>query len=89
MRPKLGRFHHRLGVETTWISGTDRLYWVHWRKIIREAIPTADRDSLRDILLRLLVGDLVAQLDGVVRFTVPFFQQASVPRFAQGRHDAS
>ncbi len=61
---ELGRFHHRLGVETTWISGTYRMYWMHWGKIIREEIPPADRDALRDILFRLLVGDLMAQLDG-------------------------
>ena len=64
---KLGALHHRLGIEPSWVAGAYILYWRHWQKVLQEQVPEAERDSLRDALFRLLIGDLMVQLDGYAR----------------------
>ncbi|MBU2858385.1 EAL domain-containing protein [Acidithiobacillus ferrooxidans] len=61
---RIGALHHRLGIEPSWIAGAYILYWRHWQKILQVQVPESDRDLLRDALFRLLVGDLMVQLDG-------------------------
>ncbi len=64
---KLGALHHRLGIEPSWVAGAYILYWRHWQKVLQEQVPEIDRDALRDALFRLLIGDLMVQLDGYAR----------------------
>ena len=64
---KIGALHHRLGIEPSWVAGAYILYWRHWQKVLQEQVPEADRDALRDALFRLLIGDLMVQLDGYAR----------------------
>ena len=64
---KLGALHHRLGIEPSWVAGAYILYWRHWQKVLQEQVPEAERDALRDALFRLLIGDLMVQLDGYAR----------------------
>ena len=64
---KLGALHHRLGIEPSWVAGAYILYWRHWQKVLQEQVPEADRNALRDALFRLLIGDLMVQLDGYAR----------------------
>ncbi|MHB8265484.1 MAG: EAL domain-containing protein [Acidithiobacillus ferrivorans] len=64
---KIGALHHRLGIEPSWVAGAYILYWRHWQKVLQEQVPEADRNALRDALFRLLIGDLMVQLDGYAR----------------------
>ncbi|WCE93161.1 EAL domain-containing protein [Acidithiobacillus ferriphilus] len=64
---KLGALHHRLGIEPSWLAGAYILYWRHWQKVLQDQVPEADRNALRDALFRLLIGDLMVQLDGYAR----------------------
>ena len=62
---QVGQLHYRMGVEPAWLAGAYILYWKHWERIIAdEAMPQEDRSTLRGILFRLLIGDLMAQLGG-------------------------
>ncbi len=62
---EVGQMHHRLGVESTWIAGAYILYWNHWERAIADArVAAEDRPALRSVVFRLIVGDLMAQLDG-------------------------
>ena len=61
------RLHHVLGVEPHWVSGAYMLCWRHWASAVEAAVPHGDRMRLREVLFRLLVGDLMAQLDGHAR----------------------
>ena len=61
---KIGALHHHLGIGPSWIAGAYILYWRHWQKILQVQVPESDRDLLRDALFRLLVGDLMVQLEG-------------------------
>ena len=63
----IGGMHHHLGIEPSWVAGAYILYWRHWQKVLQEQVPEAERDSLRDALFRLLIGDLMIQLDGYAR----------------------
>ncbi|WP_308389851.1 EAL domain-containing protein [Acidithiobacillus sp. AMEEHan] len=60
----LGALHHHFGIEPSWIAGGYVLYWRHWQKALQEQVPAGDRSLLRDALFRLLVGDLMIQLEG-------------------------
>ncbi|MES2407719.1 MAG: EAL domain-containing protein [Pseudomonadota bacterium] len=62
---QVGQLHYRMGVEPAWLAGAYILYLKHWERIIAdEAMPQEDRSTLRGILFRLLIGDLMAQLSG-------------------------
>lgn len=61
----IGALHYRLGVESAWVTGAYLLYRNHWEHILASpAIADADRQNLRSIVFRLIVGDLMAQLEG-------------------------
>lgn len=64
---RIGALHHHLGIEPSWVAGAYILYWRHWQKVLQEQVPASDRNLLRDALLRLLIGDLMVQLDGYAR----------------------
>lgn len=64
---RIGAMHHRLGIEPSWVAGAYILYWRHWQKVLQEQVPESDRNQLRDALFRLLIGDLMVQLDGYAR----------------------
>ncbi|MHB8249450.1 MAG: EAL domain-containing protein [Acidithiobacillus sp.] len=64
---RIGALHHHLGVEPSWVAGAYILYWRHWQKVLQEQVPASDRNLLRDALFRLLIGDLMVQLDGYAR----------------------
>ncbi|WP_223306711.1 EAL domain-containing protein [Acidithiobacillus ferrivorans] len=64
---KVGALHHRLGIAPSWVAGAYVLYWRHWQKILQEQVPASDQKVLRDALFRLLIGDLMTQLDGYAR----------------------
>ena len=64
---RIGALHHHLGIEPSWVAGAYILYWRHWQKVLQEQVPASDRNPLRDALFRLLVGDLMVQLDGYAR----------------------
>ncbi|AIA56795.1 EAL domain-containing protein [Acidithiobacillus caldus] len=64
---RIGALHHHLGIEPSWVAGAYILYWRHWQKVLHEQIPASDRNLLRDALFRLLIGDLMIQLDGYAR----------------------
>ncbi len=59
----IGVIHQQLGIEPAWVAGAYILYWQHWQQTLRR-IPNPDREPLRGILFRLLVGDLMLQLEG-------------------------
>ncbi len=62
---KVGAMHYRLGVESAWIAGAYLLYRNHWERVLASPrIADEDRPSLRGIVFRLIVGDLMAQLEG-------------------------
>ena len=62
---EIGHRHYRFGLEPSWVAGAYTLYWDHWERALKSAkMPAAQRRSLRRILLRLLLGDLMAQLEG-------------------------
>ncbi len=62
---KIGALHYRLGVESAWIAGAYILYWNHWElAIATPEVAAEDRQPLRSIVFRLIIGDLMAQLDG-------------------------
>ncbi|WP_404813028.1 putative bifunctional diguanylate cyclase/phosphodiesterase, partial [Acidithiobacillus ferridurans] len=61
---RIGALNHHLGIGPSWIAGAYILYWRHWQKILQVQVPESDRDLLRDALFRLLVGDLMFQLEG-------------------------
>ncbi|MDA8382243.1 MAG: EAL domain-containing protein [Betaproteobacteria bacterium] len=58
-----GQHDRSPGVEPIWLSGMYWRCWQHWSTVIGQDIPAPERDPVRDTLFRLLVGDLVAQLD--------------------------
>jgi len=64
---RIGALHYRLGIEPSWVAGAYILYWRHWQKVLQEQVPASDRNLLRDTLFRLLVGDLMVQLDSYAR----------------------
>ncbi len=64
---KIGALHHRLGIKPSWVAGAYILYWRHWQKVLQDQVPEAERNALRDALFRLLIGDLMIQLDGYAR----------------------
>ncbi|MBU2768485.1 EAL domain-containing protein [Acidithiobacillus ferrivorans] len=64
---KIGALHHSLGIDPSWVASAYILYWRHWQKVLLESVPETDRDALRDALFRLLIGDLMVQLDGYAR----------------------
>jgi diguanylate cyclase (GGDEF)-like protein len=64
---RIGALHHHLGIEPSWVAGAYILYWRHWQKVLQEQVPASDRNLLRDALFRLLIGDLMVQLDGYAR----------------------
>lgn len=64
---KIGALHHRLGIEPSWVAGAYVIYWRHWQKTLREHTPAHDRHLLQDALFRLLIGDLMVQLEGYAR----------------------
>ncbi|WP_291521373.1 EAL domain-containing protein [Acidithiobacillus sp.] len=63
----IGAMHHHLGIEPSWVAGAYILYWRQWQKILQEQVPASERNLLRDALFRLLIGDLMIQLDGYAR----------------------
>lgn len=63
----IGAMHHHLGIEPSWVAGAYILYWRQWQKILQEQVPARERNLLRDALFRLLIGDLMIQLDGYAR----------------------
>ncbi len=60
----LGRRHYTLGVHPAWIAGAYLVYWRHWDRVVDAHATPAERAPLRGALLRLLLGDLMAQLEG-------------------------
>lgn len=64
---RIGALHHHLGIEPSWVARAYILYWRHWQKVLQEQVPASDRNLLRDALFRLLIGDLMVQLDGYAR----------------------
>ena len=64
---RIGSLHHHLGIEPSWVAGAYILYWRHWQKVFQEQVPASDHNLLRDALFRLLIGDLMVQLDGYAR----------------------
>ncbi|MGC8551164.1 MAG: protoglobin domain-containing protein, partial [Acidobacteriaceae bacterium] len=64
---RIGALHHHLGIEPSWVAGAYILYWRHWQKVFQEQVPASDRRLLRDALFRLLIGDIMVQLDGYAR----------------------
>lgn len=64
---RIGALHHHLGIEPSWVAGAYILYWRHWQKVLQEQVPASDRNLLRDAFFRLLIGDLMVQLDGYAR----------------------
>lgn len=61
---KIGALHHQLGIEPAWVAGAYLLYWRQWQEILQQRVPEIDQTPLRDTLFRLLIGDLMVQLDG-------------------------
>ncbi len=62
---EIGALHYRLGVESAWVAGAYILYRDHWERVLASpGIAEADRQNLRCVVFRLIVGDLMAQLDG-------------------------
>lgn len=61
---QVGRLHYQYGIEPAWVAGAYTLYWRHWAHALPNAMPRAEGDLLRDVLFRLLIGDLMMQLDG-------------------------
>lgn len=61
---ELGRRHHDLGVRPAWIAGAYLIYWRHWAALVETRVAAEERTALRDVLLRLLLGDLMALLEG-------------------------
>jgi len=61
---KTGVLHHRLGIDPSWVAGAYILYWRHWQKVSQKQVAASDRQLLQDALFRLLIGDLMTQLDG-------------------------
>ena len=61
---RIGALHHRLGIELSWIAGAYVLYWRHWQKALRAQALASDWPLLQDALIRLLVGDLIIQIEG-------------------------
>ncbi|MDA8094673.1 MAG: EAL domain-containing protein [Betaproteobacteria bacterium] len=66
---ELGRLHYRIGIEPAWLAGAYRLYWLHWNERLRERVPESERDAVREALFALIVGDLMAQLEGYASAT--------------------
>lgn len=64
---RIGALHHHLGIEPSWVAGAYIFYWRHWQKVLQEQVPASDRNLLRDAFFRLLIGDLMVQLDGYAR----------------------
>lgn len=60
----IGRKHHDFGIQPSWIAGAYILYWRHWQKVVHTQVPAEEREVLQDALFRLLVGDLMIQLEG-------------------------
>lgn len=63
---QVGRRHFALGIQPTWIAGAYLLYWQHWAAILQdpEQVPPDAKAGLESTLLRLWLGDLMAQLEG-------------------------
>ncbi|OCX72152.1 EAL domain-containing protein [Acidithiobacillus thiooxidans] len=64
---QVGEMHFRVGIEPSWVAGAYVLYWRQWQPIISAQVPENDRGELRDVLFRLLIGDLMLQLDGYAK----------------------
>ncbi len=60
----VGVLHHRLGIQPSWVAGAYVLYWRHWQEILQTQVSVSDRVALGDALFRLLIGDLMIQLEG-------------------------
>jgi diguanylate cyclase (GGDEF)-like protein len=63
----IGALHYYRGIEPAWVAGAYILYWRHWQQVLQKQVPVKERDPLRDALFRLLIGDLMLQLDGYAR----------------------
>ncbi|MBN6742386.1 EAL domain-containing protein, partial [Acidithiobacillus sp. MC6.1] len=62
---EIGAHHYSLGVEPSWVTGAYAVYWDHWDHTMAHMdMDPAERSDLRRILFRLLLGDLMAQIDG-------------------------
>ena len=62
---EIGARHYFLGVEPSWLTGAYTVYWDFWADVLAHAdIDPAERSDLRHILFRLLMGDLMLQLEG-------------------------
>ncbi len=61
---KIGALHYHLDIEPSWIAGAYILHWRHWQKVLQQQVPANDRGYLQDALFRLLIGDLMIQLEG-------------------------
>ncbi|WP_420896408.1 protoglobin domain-containing protein, partial [Acidithiobacillus caldus] len=64
---RIGALHYYRGIEPAWVAGAYILYWRHWQQVLQKQVPVKERDPLRDALFRLLIGDLMIQLDGYAR----------------------
>ncbi len=61
---RIGALHQNIGIKPSWVAGAYVLYWRHWQTVLQEQVPASDQTLLRDALFRLLIGDLMIQLDG-------------------------
>ncbi|QFG79865.1 EAL domain-containing protein [Acidithiobacillus sp. 'AMD consortium'] len=62
---EIGRRHYQMGIEPAWVAGAYPLYLDHWERALEGVdLPLAERRSLRRILQRMLIGDLMIQLEG-------------------------
>ncbi|MDA8364022.1 MAG: EAL domain-containing protein [Gammaproteobacteria bacterium] len=64
---ELGRIQFRLGVEPLWLAGAYALCWSRWDACVEKDVPRDHRMRLREVLFRLIIADLMAQLGDHVR----------------------
>ena len=62
---EIGTRHYSLGVEPAWVAGAYTLYWDHWDDALANTgMDPVERSALLRILFRLLMGGLMAQMEG-------------------------
>lgn len=64
---ELGRRHFTWRVDPAWLAAGYVVYWQHWARLVEQQVPIEDRLALLDVLARVLIADLLLQLEGFAR----------------------
>lgn len=64
---ELGRRHFTWHVDPAWLAAGYVVYWQHWGALVEHQVPIADRVPLLDALARIVIADLMLQLEGFAR----------------------